>query len=1000
MASPDMPELVEYFFVGVKTGVHEKLTFQYPTEGRAEDEYPANILMFMFPFTTSPLNGGVLPPPVYNTFVLTTSSGAALHGTSLCFHALSLPHDTAPMLTSLCFVSKWPFCVPFLKYLEQLAILGVHQGRQPPYIGVEKSLNNLFHEVPLPVRGHAGVIASIGDTDVLFKRYTMQDVPFEMDMEFLEYTFALLDASTLLHVLFHMLLEHSVLIVGVDSLFVTAVADTLRHLIFPLHWDHVFIPVVPPGVDMATLLDAPVPFLAGAHPLQLDGAVLPPSIVRVDVFEGRLTTAVDLPPLPDAAVALRERLEAVQKKNAPQLGRRLWERRVALQKALYSNNKGDLTYERGKLLCGSSALLRKITKSFTGMLGNLLVGHEHCCRGDVASYVRLKPAHQQAFFTAFADTNAFQSFLDAASSSDIRFVLEQQGASKSPLLSPQGLFCHAMAPDVPPLDAANDAPELQLRVMFPTLDVAAFGTPRARPFDDAIQLDDLDMPSRALVTTPESRATVFEWLDTWLSTSEKARVMQSVFRRSRTIGSQSPERSTASLSRTQSQSATKTSTSSPSRPWLKTPCSPFCTSKVTLRTIALEESLRSKAVDAIDQAYVDLIKVLGGCPSPHHVHDVRHVFTACLRAGPALGDIRNVAPYWRPFSQMLHELLKRGQVHEAVKWFSQVAAAKPAAPAAYGDAAPATVLEHELESLLFRIYATFSVGSLGLRLNPYGADNKGAQVSGFYDSASGPRQVRELDVIESINGRAMLNEPFPAVVRSLMDAPRPVTITLLRGMPAVEKLRSEPTPRLRPRRFVNDKFGWLHREGIRVTLLSDCTDCGHRLSHDELEQQQARATCPTCGSGVQPHFCVLHHDVPSEPYAYLSWPEMKERLEVFRGSSLTALLALDPLTYWNLFLKSLALDVDLREIFPMVSSPAPEEPPVAAASDLHALCEYVLRQASEPAMRQVAVRLLEELSVDNNNPADDPHKDDGSQATSSDDDSGPVSPRASHIATS
>ncbi|KDO31805.1 hypothetical protein SPRG_03725 [Saprolegnia parasitica CBS 223.65] len=561
--------LVEYFFVATKTGAgDEALTFQYPATTEA-DEYPPNILMFMFPCTSSPAHGSLLPPPVYNTFVLTTASGAALYGTSICFSTLTSSSDVQHTLTSLCFVSQWPFCGPLLKYLEQLALLGVHQARQVDYTGVEKSLANLFFEVPLPVRGRAGVVASIGDTDVLLKRYTMQDVPFEMDMEFLEYTFAILTPDTLLNVLCHLLLEHAVLIVGVDTLFVTAVAETLRHLLFPLQWDHVFIPVVPLGVDMATLLDAPVPFVAGAHPLQLEGAALPPTVVRVDLPEGRVTSAIELPPLPDAVVAMKDRLATVLKKTSSQLSRRLWERRMAFQKALYSNNKGDLMYERGKFLLGSSALVRKVAKSFTHLIGDLVAGHEHCLRGDVVAYVCTKPASQQAFYTALADTNAFQAFLDGMASPHeasraVRFFRLQHPPTtiKSPLLSPtaqeNSQFHVAMAPDTPALQLQNDASNLQFHVTFPNLDVAAFGP--VRQLTEIEPDDDVDCVlvgrrSSSTVTTPEARASVLDWLDTWLRSSEKGKAVQSVFRRTKTLGS--PTTRPSPLHRTQSQNASR-----------------------------------------------------------------------------------------------------------------------------------------------------------------------------------------------------------------------------------------------------------------------------------------------------------------------------------------------------------------------------------------------------------------------------------------------------------
>ncbi|RHY82870.1 hypothetical protein DYB26_010000, partial [Aphanomyces astaci] len=213
------------------------------------------------------------PPAMYNAFVLTTATGASLHGASICISSsVSNNHTDAVCLTSLCIVSKHPFYTSFLQYLEQLAVLGTCQHRwntqanqllqqshhivpssddshhQPTVHFVEQCLTNLLHEVPVPRVGSAGVLCSIA--------------------EFVEYTFQLVEPENLVALVHHALLEHSILILGTDNLFITAVATTIRLLLAPFQWDHVFIPVVPHGVDIATLLDAPVPFIAGAHASQ------------------------------------------------------------------------------------------------------------------------------------------------------------------------------------------------------------------------------------------------------------------------------------------------------------------------------------------------------------------------------------------------------------------------------------------------------------------------------------------------------------------------------------------------------------------------------------------------------------------------------------------------------------------------------------------------------------------------------------------------------------
>ncbi|OQR86607.1 C-myc promoter-binding protein-like [Thraustotheca clavata] len=971
-------KLVEYFFVGEKDAIAEKLVFQYPDKAHSPDDYPENILMFMFPCTSAPLSSGLIPPPMYNSFVLTSASGNVLHGASICYFT-STKNDY--FSTSLCFVSKWPFYVALLKYLEQLALLGVHECRQFDTFLVEKCLSNLFHEVPTPVRGHAGVIATIGDTDVLFKRYTMQEIPFEMDMEFLEYTFMLLNPTTLVHILCHMLLEHSILIVGVDAIFVTAVAEALRHLIFPLHWDHAFIPVVPLGIDMTTLLDAPVPFLAGGHPLQLEAVQLPPSVVRLDLFEGRITTAMDLPPLPDAALQLIDRLGAVNKKSEPMLlSKRLWERRIAFQKALYSGNHSDLTYERGKFICGSSALIRKISKSFMTMFVDLMSGYEYCKSGNTKAFVSMKPVHAQRFAAEFANTNAFQGFIDSmcdlsSLTKDMQLEAQyfnhchqQQSHKKSPLLSPQAhhtQFFHAITPEVSPLEIQNDDPTLQHHIGFPKLNIQIIQAsrmislqPNPDESESCVIPNDCSSP-KAL----NSQHTVLQRLDTWLYKSDKGKAMQAIFHRSKTVNL-SPRTNTI-FHRSLSQPNRVDAKGPFQRPWLKTACLHSCVSRVIQKTKVLEEALYSKTLLEIETAYVELIKAFDVCKNQSHLSDIQHVFKTCLGTAEDIAVIYHRTPYWRPFCQMLCTLLQRGELGETMKWFSQVTLSPQSSHYIHHEEKPAICLEHELESIMHRIYISFSVGSLGVRLSPHN-DNKGCQVVGYHESA--PRQIRELDIIESINGRIVLQEPFESIVKMLSDAPRPLTLSLLRGMSSVEAIYDGSTPRLRPRRYINDKFGWLFRQNVRVTLLSDCTECGHRLSYNQLESQRTEITCPECHCQLAVHFCVIHNDTPSQPYPYLPWNPLQVQLSALNKISLSALLEMHPILYWNLFVKCLALDIDLDQLFPL-SLPKEDKNPLQEEKkdDIQALCQYILSNSSlnDLHYRKLASQILQDNNTNN-----------------------------------
>ncbi|GLD92693.1 hypothetical protein PINS_up001272 [Pythium insidiosum] len=378
---------------------------------------------FVFPhgFVASLDDHALPPPPIHNLFTLTDAHGDHLFGASLCFFETASTDIKAPVAKALCLLSRRPFYTAMLRYLEQLWLVGLEQARSSStcdaaaVFNVERALTNLFHEVPSPHRGLA-VQLHLAGLDIVLERPPLSEFPFDLDSELVLLAFMTVDPKVLCTLFHHVLLEHRVLIVGSDSVLVTAIVETLKSLLFPLTWLHVVVPNVPDALDLSTLLEAPVPFLAGAHAAQLERVVVPPSVVRYDVAEGRLLapsraatqttrllqspkptpaqdaapTSLDgaavLPALPEASARLLSTLSTIRLADAhaqrKELHQRLWDRRVQLQKCALTAatiDEGNAGYRpshvitpRAFFLAKQTMVHRKATKLYVDLMAALL----------------------------------------------------------------------------------------------------------------------------------------------------------------------------------------------------------------------------------------------------------------------------------------------------------------------------------------------------------------------------------------------------------------------------------------------------------------------------------------------------------------------------------------------------------------------------------------------------------------------------------------------------
>ncbi|KJE88826.1 hypothetical protein CAOG_00406 [Capsaspora owczarzaki ATCC 30864] len=188
---------------------------------------------------------------------------------------------------SICTISHWPLYSVFGDYLKKIfCMLKRPEGLDVP---LERYFVHMCYEVPLPPPGKMEVKLSLGDTDIFVSRPAVNDYyPLIADLP-IELLFKSLDLPNIVKLFGCMLLERKIVFYSDNLSLLHACVDTLSQLLYPFHWQHVYIPVLP--FAMVSVLEAPMPFVIG-----LPGALRPlplpaDDIIKVDLDANTVSTS-------------------------------------------------------------------------------------------------------------------------------------------------------------------------------------------------------------------------------------------------------------------------------------------------------------------------------------------------------------------------------------------------------------------------------------------------------------------------------------------------------------------------------------------------------------------------------------------------------------------------------------------------------------------------------------------------------------------------------------
>ncbi|XP_054896963.1 DENN domain-containing protein 1B isoform X2 [Poeciliopsis prolifica] len=226
----------------VATDKDPGVTFQFPEDFK-DEESSQTLPRFCFPYDIQRQRDGVAVQ--HFTFVLTDLEGCQRFG--FC----RLTNSTQ---TCLCILSYLPWFEVFYKLLNNLADY-LSKGQ----INEIRALLATLHKQSIPLAPGSVTLQMIP----YFIAPDPKSLPSIPENRNLTELIVAVDVGNLLQLYASMLFERRILIFASKLSTLTSCVHALSAVLYPMYWQHIFIPVLPPH-----LLDyccAPMPYLIGVH---------------------------------------------------------------------------------------------------------------------------------------------------------------------------------------------------------------------------------------------------------------------------------------------------------------------------------------------------------------------------------------------------------------------------------------------------------------------------------------------------------------------------------------------------------------------------------------------------------------------------------------------------------------------------------------------------------------------------------------------------------------
>ena len=221
------------------------------------------------------------------------------------FHNFNSSSDKLYVSKCICLVMKKPYVTLVHQCLEDILTVGINEVNHD--IRVESYIYNTLYEIPSPPCGTTLKYISLNGDPIVLQNPNLNELAyFDYSMKDVLMT---LGFDNLVDLFTCMLLEHQILFLSNDLNKLMLVAESLTTLFFPLLWQHVYVPVLPPS--LLHFLDAPVPFIMGLYyetEEEKDRFEIPSeaSLCLLDIDNNDLLLPQEIPELPGREELVKE----------------------------------------------------------------------------------------------------------------------------------------------------------------------------------------------------------------------------------------------------------------------------------------------------------------------------------------------------------------------------------------------------------------------------------------------------------------------------------------------------------------------------------------------------------------------------------------------------------------------------------------------------------------------------------------------------------------------
>ncbi|XP_052793201.1 C-myc promoter-binding protein-like isoform X2 [Mya arenaria] len=276
---------------------------RYPAEDYADFPLPESVSMFCLPMgaTVECWSAKAQHPyPVFSTFILTGIGWNKVYGAAITFYEeysedkltdLQMRHlglknkhireqyrimKTVHSNKSICLLSRWPFFEAFkhmLQYIHRISITGPHS------VPIERHISHFMYDVPYPSPQRPRILVQLSHDAISLAM--PEDSPLPQSGASFVAMLKNLGPENCMTILLYVLHEHKILVHSLRASVLTAVAEAISTLIFPLQWQCPYIPLCPLG--LSDVLSAPTPYIIGLDSRYFDLFDPPPDVFCVDL---------------------------------------------------------------------------------------------------------------------------------------------------------------------------------------------------------------------------------------------------------------------------------------------------------------------------------------------------------------------------------------------------------------------------------------------------------------------------------------------------------------------------------------------------------------------------------------------------------------------------------------------------------------------------------------------------------------------------------------------